>query len=202
MFIYIYIYIYIYSNCLRFANPTEALGGRHLEAQRQGGLEDRRLYYDGVVQVLGSSLMVSWELQKLYYELSIIEHVWATGYLEERHDLSGPLGHYCGRLQGSWEALGVSKGLLGGPWEPLGAILEPLGRVFGPLGAVLGPLGVVSWGVSWHHLIFGLFFGSILDRFWPPFWPPFSTNFRHHFETNFDLDFWPDFDLFLKPFSF
>jgi hypothetical protein len=30
-------------NCLRFANPAEALGGRHLEAQRQGGLKARRL---------------------------------------------------------------------------------------------------------------------------------------------------------------
>ena len=32
-------------NCLRFANPAEALGGRHLEAHRQGGLEARRLKY-------------------------------------------------------------------------------------------------------------------------------------------------------------
>ena len=35
-------------NCLRFANPAEALGGRHLEAQRQGGLEARRLQYVGL----------------------------------------------------------------------------------------------------------------------------------------------------------
>ena len=49
-------------------------------------------------------------------------------------------------LGGSWEALGLFQGLLGGSWVPLGAILEPLGRVCGPLGAVLGPLGVVSWG--------------------------------------------------------
>ena len=39
-------------NCLRFANPAEALGGRHLEAQRQGGLEARRLQYVGLGKFL------------------------------------------------------------------------------------------------------------------------------------------------------
>ena len=39
-------------NCLRFANPPEALGGRHLEAQRQGGLEARRLQYVGLGKFL------------------------------------------------------------------------------------------------------------------------------------------------------
>ena len=42
-------------NCLRFANPAEALGGRHLEAQRQGGLKARRPQYVG----LGKFLMFS-----------------------------------------------------------------------------------------------------------------------------------------------
>ena len=32
-----------YTNCLRFANPAEALGGRHLEAWRLGGMEGQRL---------------------------------------------------------------------------------------------------------------------------------------------------------------
>ena len=39
-------------NCLCFANPAEVLGGRHLEAQRQGGLEARRLQYVGLGKFL------------------------------------------------------------------------------------------------------------------------------------------------------
>ena len=81
----------------------------------------------------------------MYNELNVIEHTWTTDYWEERCHLVSPLGLIVA-AGGSWEALGLSEGLLGGSWRPLGAILEPLGRVWGPLGAVLGPLGVVSWG--------------------------------------------------------
>ena len=41
-------------NCLRFANPAEALGGRHLEAERHGGLEARRLQYVDISKLHGS----------------------------------------------------------------------------------------------------------------------------------------------------
>ena len=39
-------------NCLRFANPAEALGSRHPEAQRRGGLEVWRLQCDGLDKFL------------------------------------------------------------------------------------------------------------------------------------------------------
>ena len=37
---------------LRFANPAEALGSRHPEAQRRGGLEVWRLQCDGLDKFL------------------------------------------------------------------------------------------------------------------------------------------------------
>ena len=69
----------------------------------------------------------------------MFEHTWTTNYWEERCDLVRPLGRFLGPLWGSWEALGLSEGLLGGSWEHLAVIWEPLGRVW-------GPLGLVSWG--------------------------------------------------------
>ena len=81
----------------------------------------------------------------MYDELNVIEHTWTTDYWAERCHLVSPLGLIVA-AGASWEALGLSEGLLGESWGPLGVILEPLGRVWGPLGAVLGPLGVVSWG--------------------------------------------------------
>ena len=129
---------------MRFANPAEVLCGRHLEAQRQGGLEARRLQYVGLGKFLDlfGGFLRTYNTY-LYNELSVTVNTSAKDYWEERCHLVSPLGLLVA-AGGSWEALGLSEGLLGGSWGPLGAILEPLGRVWGPLRAVLGPLGVVS----------------------------------------------------------
>ena len=93
---------------MHFSNPAEALGGRHLEAQRQGGLEARRLQYVGLGKFLdvfdgflGTSNITS------YNELNMIEHTWTTDYWEERCDLVSPLG----LIVAAWGVLGGSGSL-------------------------------------------------------------------------------------------
>ena len=91
---------------MRFANPAEALGGRHLEALRQ---EARKLGGPNVGLGQFSDLFGSFLRTYntyLYNELNAIENTSAKDYWEERCDLLGPLGPFLGPLGRSWELLG------------------------------------------------------------------------------------------------
>ena len=65
----------------------------------------------------------------MYKELNVIEHTWTPDYWAERWHLVSPLGLIVA-AGASWEALGLSEGLLGGSWSDLGASWEGLGLPF------------------------------------------------------------------------
>ena len=66
-----------YRNCLRFANPAEALGGRHLEAWRRC-MEAQKLGGSDTLILANSYifLIASGELStnKFYKKMMVIEH--------------------------------------------------------------------------------------------------------------------------------
>ena len=133
-----------------------------------------------------------------YNELNVIEHTWTTDYWAERCHLLSPLGLIVA-AGASWEALGLSEGLLGESWGPLGAILEPLAILLsitgldflsaisgaatsisnvGPgLGEMIGPNGnfsqvsdVSKWILSFGMLLGRLEIFAVLVLFLPSFW--------------------------------
>ena len=59
---------------MRFANPAEVVGGRHLEAQKPGGLEARRLQYVDLAKFLDvfNSFLIASNTQG-YDESNMIE---------------------------------------------------------------------------------------------------------------------------------
>ena len=101
---------------MRFANPAEAIGGRHSEAWRLRCVEAQNLGGSDMLILAASwiSLMASGELPKFLFckKMMIIEH--------------------------NSESI-----TLGWSWGLLGAILKPFRRVLGSLGAVWEALGVV-----------------------------------------------------------
>ena len=153
---------------MRFANPAEALGGRHSEAWRLRSSQAMPFNF-------GKLFGASWQPFERFLELHCRCKQNSRGM--QLQNQTNPFGEKLHLLRPSWgipevtlRSLGRSWIPLGASWEPLGrvlgaswGILRPLGEVLGPLWALLGPLGVVCWG----YVAAANFF----DDFWFDFGP-------------------------------
>ena len=116
---------------MRFANPAEAIGGRHSEAERLRCVEAQKLGGSDMLILAASwiSLMASGELPNFWFckKIMIIDH------------------------NSESITLGWSWGLLGAILKPFRRVVGSLGAVWEALGVVLGALGAVL-GWSWELL--------------------------------------------------